>query len=199
MKKTLILSALLLGLCSINTVMAQPAPEPPCQGQPMLAPAGTPEPPFFRYQLFHEQMVFFKPDLTDMLLENKELNLTEKQIKELKKNSKTTTKKIRKLDKKIMEAKDERVYLVGEHFKTIQDILTDEQKETLYAQHQKQIEEKMAKFEQQKAEKKPCKCGEKCTCTPKCNCDVKKPCPVKSKCKKGAKPTVQPKPQPVKK
>lgn len=186
MKKTLVLSAMVLGLCAFNTVSAEP-----------MGPVG-PDGPLMRPAAFHEQMLF-KPDLTDMLLENKELNLTEKQVKALKKTSKTTTKKVRKLDKKIRDAKDERIYLVGEHFKEIQDILTDEQKETLYAQHQKQIEEKMAKFEKQRAVKPACKCGEKCTCTPKCNCDVKKPCPVKSKCKQGAKPTVQPKPQPVKK
>lgn len=198
MKKTLILTALLLGFCSFNTVSAQPAPECPPGPGPEVQSSGMPEPPFFRYQSFHEQMLF-KPDLTDMLLENKELNLTEKQVKALKKTSKTTTRKVRKLDKKIRDAKDERIYLVGEHFKEIQDILTDEQKETLYAQHQKQIEEKMAKFEKQRVVKPACKCGEKCTCTPKCTCNEKKPCPVKSKCKQSAKPTVQPKPQPVKK
>ncbi len=191
MKKTLILTALLLGFCSFNTVSAQPAPDAPM----------APEPPIFRFQPFHEQMLF-KPDLTDMLLSNQELNLTEKQKKALKKNSKATTKKVRKLDRKIMDAKDERIYLVGEHFKAIQDILTDEQKEILYQQHQKQIEEKMAKF-QKMAEKKPCKCGEKCNCKPKCTCNEKKPCPVKKKCTQGKKPVaekpVQPKPQPVKK
>ena len=187
MKKMLILTALLVGISAVSTAFAQP-PEP----APMARP-----------QAFHEQMLF-KPDFTDMLLQNKELNLTEKQKAALKKESKRTVNKVRKLDKKIRDAREERVYLVGDHFRAIQEILTDEQKDTLYNQHKQQIEARMAEIQKRaemqkckcgndckctpvcKCNEKNCKCGEKCKCTTNCKCNEKKPCPVKSKCKQQA-------------
>ena len=189
MKKTLIMTAFFFvaALCTTTISFAHPADMP--QEQAM-----KPTP-------FHEQMLF-RPDFTDMLLGNQELKLTDKQKNQLKRNSKATVKRVRKLDKTIRDAQEERLFVVGEHFKNVQDILTDEQKEILYQQHQKKIEEKLSKFQQMKVDKKPCKCGEKCKCTPKCNCETKNPCPINKKCTQGSKKNCtkkSPAKQPVKK
>jgi len=198
MKKTLILTALFIATAVCTTGLSNAAPQgapdgPKMQRPPMQGPAAR------------------RPDFTDVLLGDQSLNLTEKQKKELQKVSDSTYKKIHKLDKKardyeikIMDAQEDKYFVIDEHFRKIQNILTDEQKEHLYNEHQKRVEERLNKLREmhkQSIDKKNCKCGENCKCKPNCKCaPAKKGCPLdKKKCNGAKKPCVQPKPQPQKK
>lgn len=198
MKKTFMAAALFIATAICTTGLSNAAPQgapdgPQMKRPPIQAPAVK------------------RPDFTEILLGDKELNLTEKQKKDLKRVTEQTHKKVRKLDKKardyelkVINTKEEKYYAIDEHFRKIQDILTDEQKEYLYNEHQKRVEERLNKlkeFHKQSLDKKNCKCGPECKCEPNCKCDVhKKGCPIdKKKCNGAKKPCVQPKPQPQKK
>lgn len=154
MRKILALTALFTAaaFCSVNLAIAEPAASP-----------DTPkckQPP-------RQERILPRPCLEDILLGNTALNLTEKQKKDIEKTSKATQKKVRKLDKKIRDAQEEKLFTISDHFKKLQTILTDEQKEILYQEHQKRVAEKMAKIKEIQKNKPKCECKEKCNCAPK--------------------------------
>ena len=52
------------------------------------------------------------------------------------------------------------MFTISDHFKKLQTILTDEQKEILYQEHQKRVAEKMAKIKEIQKNKPKCECKE---------------------------------------
>lgn len=203
MKKTFILTALCIATAVCTSGFANAAPQGPNPAGPEMK-----RPPV-------QAPAVKRPDFTEVLLSDKSLNLTEKQKKELKKVTASTHKKVRKLDKKtrdyqnkIFDTQEKKYFAIDDHFRQIQDILTEEQKEHLYNEHQKRVEERLNKYKEMNRaalDKKKCNCAPECKCGANCkdNCKcapAKKGCPLeKKKCNGAKKPCVQPKPQPVKK
>ena len=143
MKKTLLIGTfLVLTACfTLPMAMAQPA-----------GPVGPGGPQF--KQPPKQERILPKPKFEDFLLNNTELKLTDKQKKEITKTSKATDKKVKKLDirmiyiKQNRKAKEDKRTAIDDNFRTIQNILTDEQKEILKNQQKQKMEERKAKFEE---------------------------------------------------